>query len=431
MSWSIRNFLATHNLLAVSANRREAAMNTEQELDTVFLADASTVLNYQALKVPNREELTGKEEPDRIHDLGGKVAGMLSFFRAQPQHLAFLLAYGLGEAVSAPVGASGYRHSITPLSGEVDECRSNPSFTAAMRFGRQVLKKRFASCFIDQVRLELARDGWAKATGSVRGSGKVSHNTQVEEVSAAWNATSLSLSANGVEGATAAERLSNVQAVKALNPTTQAWEDVSYQAVSEAAPAVISITPPGTGGQLTSYRVSYLPRESGWMVFPSRVEEPPLKVSQVEVFLGGRWDGAGFLGGHRLAAQVRRLTWTLRNHLTPESVPGAGAAYANRAFRAGREQKLELDRDFRDFLMAQHLLDNDYLAFYLKASGPEFETGLKYQVELVFPRVAVIAAPVKTAQRRLAEDVELTVLEDDNFGSVIAYVQNKVSSYAA
>ncbi len=237
MPWSIRNFLATHNLLAVSANLREPAMNTEQELDTVFLADVSTILNYQAIKFPNREELTGKEEPDRVHDLRGKVAGTLSFSRAQPQHLAFLLAYGLGEAASVAVGAGGYRHTVTPRSGEVDECRSNPSFTAAMRFGRQVLKRRFASCFIEQVRLELARDGWAKAAGSVRGSGKVSDNSQLEEVGAAWNAPNLALAANGVEGATATERLSNVQGIRALNPATQAWEDVSYQAVSGAAPA--------------------------------------------------------------------------------------------------------------------------------------------------------------------------------------------------
>ncbi|MBM4293369.1 MAG: hypothetical protein FJ126_00475 [Deltaproteobacteria bacterium] len=429
MPWSIRNFLATHNLLAVSANCREAAMNTEQELDTVFLADAGTILNYQALKFPNREELTGKEEPDRVHDLGGVVAGTLSFSRAQPQHLAFLLAYGLGEAASTPVGAGGYRHTITPRSGEVDECRSNPSFTAAMRFGRQVLKRRFASCFIEQVRLELGRDGWAKAMGSVGGSGKVDDNTRVEEVGAAFNAPSLTLAANGVEGGTAAERLSNVQALKVLHPATQAWEDVSYQAVSGAEPAVIGITPPGAGGDLTTYRIYYLPRESGWMAFPDRVEEPPLKVSQVEVYLGGRWDGAQFLGGHRLAAQVRRLTWTLKNNLALESVPGAGGSYANRAFRRGREQKLEVDRDFRDFLMGQHLHDNDYLSFYLKAMGPEFEPGLNYQVELIFPRVAVMAAPVKAAQRRLAENVELAVLEDDEYDSVIAYVQNKVSSY--
>ena len=203
MTRSIRNFLATHNLLAVSARQQEVAMNTEQALDTTLLVDLNTVLNYQALKNPNREELTGKEEADRLHDFGGKVVGALAFSRAQPQHFAFLLGYGLGEVETNPAGATGYRHTIRPRSGEVDVARSNPSFTAAMRFGRQVLKRRFASCFIDQIRMDFARDGWAKLNGTVKGSGKVVDNTQVEAVAAADNATSLTLAVNGVAGETA------------------------------------------------------------------------------------------------------------------------------------------------------------------------------------------------------------------------------------
>ena len=166
------------------------------------------------------------------------------------------------------------------------------------------------------------------------------------------------------------------------------------------------------------------------MAFPDRVEEPPLKVSQLIVNLGGRWNGSSFTGGHTLAAELRRLTWNFHNHLTPERTPGGGN-YANRAFRTGREQKLKFDRDFRDFLMAQSLKDTDYFGIYLKAMGPEFETGVSYQAELIFPRVAVSAAPVRVAQRRLAEELEFAVLEDDTYGSVIALVQNQVSGYAA
>ncbi len=166
------------------------------------------------------------------------------------------------------------------------------------------------------------------------------------------------------------------------------------------------------------------------MAFPARVEEPPLKVSQVTVTLGGRWDGTNFQGGQPLAGELKRLVWQFSNQLTPERTPGGGADYANRAFLNGREQKLTLDRDFRDFLLHQHLRDGDYLAIYLKAQGPEFAPGLHYQVELIFPKVAVVAAPVKTAQRRLAEEVEFAVLEDDTYGSVIAYVKNRVAGYA-
>jgi hypothetical protein len=430
MPRSIRNFLATHNLLAVSANHQETAINSEQELDTLMLADLNSVLNYRALKVPNREELTGKEEADRLHDLGGSVGGTLTFTRAQPQHFAFLLAYCLGQAETEAL-ESGFRHVIRPRSGEVDVSRSNPSFTAAMRFGRQVLKRRFASCFIDQVRAEFPKDGWAKISGTVKGTGKVSDNTQVEEITAAFNAAGLTLAASGVAGESAAERLSNIQAVQVLNPGTLAWNEVTYSAVSGAIPAVITIIPPGSVGTSTTFRVYYLPPESGWMVPPPRVEEPPLKVSRVQVNLGGRWDGNAILGGHQLAGELRRLSWTYDNHLTPERTPGAGVDYANRAFRAGREQKLEFDRDFRDFLLAQHLKDNDALTIQLLAQGPEFEPGLSYQVELIFPRVGVLAAPVKVAQRRLAEEVEFAVLEDDDYGSVVVRVQNMVSGYAA
>jgi hypothetical protein len=216
-----------------------------------------------------------------------------------------------------------------------------------------------------------------------------------------------------------------------LNPATQVWEEVTYQAVSAAVPGVIDLTPPGGSGTLTTYRVYYVPGESGWMNLPSRVEEPPLKVGQLEVTLGGRWDGAAFNGGYPLTTELRGVTWTLKNHLTTESTPGAGGDYANRAFRTGREQSLKFDRDFRDFILAQNLKDNDTLGVYIKATGPEFEPGVRYQVELVFPRVAVLATAVKVYQRRLGEEVEFAILEDDTYGSVAAYVQNQVSGYAA
>jgi hypothetical protein len=194
---------------------------------------------------------------------------------------------------------------------------------------------------------------------------------------------------------------------------------------------VIEITPPGASGELTTYRVYYVPRESDWMDLPPRVEESPLKVSQLAVTLGGRWDGTNFYGGYPLTTELRGVTWTMKNNLKTESTPGAGGNYANRAFRTGREQSLKFDRDFRDFLLTQNLKDNDTLGVYLKAAGPEFAPGLRYQVELVFPKVAVLGTTVKVYQRRLGEEVEFAVLEDDAYGSVVAYVQNQVSSYAA
>ena len=266
----------------------------------------------------------------------------------------------------------------------------------------------------------------------MKGSGKVVDNTQVEEVAAADNATSLTLAANGVAGETPAERLSNVQAVQVLNPATQAWEEVAYQAVSAAVPGVIDITCAGRkrGADhlpgLLSARRERLDEPAG----PGGGAPPEGEPVGSDP---GRAAGTApaFSGGYPLTTELRGVTWTMKNNLTPESTPGAGGNYANRAFRTGREQSLKFDRDFRDFLLAQNLKDNDTLGICLKATGPEFEPGVNYQVELVFPRVSVLATTVKVYQRRLGEEVEFAVLEDDTYGSVVAYVQNQVSSYAA
>ena len=172
----------------------------------------------------------------------------------------------------------------------------------------------------------------------------------MEEISAAYNAAGLSLAARAWPGESDAERLSNVQAVQVLNPATQAWDEVGLQpGVRRRYPGGVSLSPPGRRWHARAYRVYYLPGESDWTDFPARVEEPPLKVSQVEVDLGGRWDGSAFYGGHQLAAELRGVTFSLKNNLSPETTPGAGTGYANRAFRYGREQSLKFDRDFRDF----------------------------------------------------------------------------------
>ena len=100
----MRSWRATHNLLAVSANKKETAINKEQTLDTSLLVAMNDVINLEPRRESNAEELTGKEEPDTIYDLGGLSVGSLNFEKAQPQHFAFLLAYGLGVASPAAAG---------------------------------------------------------------------------------------------------------------------------------------------------------------------------------------------------------------------------------------------------------------------------------------------------------------------------------------
>lgn len=424
-----RSYMATHNLIAVSAYAKEAAINTEQTLDLTLLAALSDVPNLEYRRESNENEATGKEEPDTLYDLGATSSLSLTFDKAQPQHFAFLCAYGLG-AISTTAAGTGYQHTITPIDGDLDEDRSLPSFTTAARYGKTVLKRRFASMFVDSLTATFARDAWVKISASCRGTGKRTDNITEETVVAAKNATSLTLAANAVQGSTAAERLQNVQRIRA-ELSSGVWTEVVYSAVSADTPAVITIAAPGATADTVNYRILYIPAESGWMTFPSRVNETPLRVSQMTLKVGGAWTGTAFSGGRELQAELKSLEWTLSNNLEVQFVPGAGGQYASRAMRGGRSQRIKLDREFREFIMQQHMEANDTLGLYVLAEGAVYDSPHKYQVELIFPRVAVMSAPISVDGKRLGEAGDLQVLEDDTYGSVIVKVKNLQAAYAA
>jgi hypothetical protein len=425
----MRSYQATHNLIGVSAGAKETAINTEQTLDTTMLCGLSDIINLDYRRESNGDEATGYEEPDALYDLGALANATLNFDKAQPQHFAFLAAFALGQITSVALG-DGYKHTITPIDGDLDSNRSVPTFTAAQRYGKTVLKRRFASMAVDALTATFARDSWSKASGAIKGTGKKTDNVVEETITAFIDATSLTLAANGVEGADAAARLANVQRVR-VELTTGVWTDVAYSAVSGATPAVITITAPGGTHTEKTFKVLHIPTESGWMTFPARVTEDPLRVSQMTVIAGGTWGGAAFTGGRELQAELKQVEWSFNNNLKVEFVMGADGAYAGRSIREGRAQKIKLNREFREFILQQHMEDNDTLGIYIKAEGELYDATYKYQVEIIFPKVAVLASPISVDGKRLAEAGDLQVLEDETYGSVIVIVQNKVAAYAA
>jgi len=509
----MRSFIAKHNQLAVSAENAETAINTEQTLDTGMLVDLDSMFALERRRESNVDEATGKEEPDTIYDLGQLASMEMSFTKGQPQHVAFLAAYALG-AISSNNAGNGFEHTITPIEGDLDVSRSNPSFTAAMRYGKHLLKRRFSGCFVDSLTLSLKKDSWMSVKGSIKATGKQTTNMTDEVVTAAYNATALTLAANGVVGTTAQERLDNVHAIKVQVPTTEEWVDVAYSVVSSATPAVITITAPGAAGTSTSYKVIYNAAEvtgpilalslnaaglnyleddvltitqSGaangtatvtgiggngevtgidlttpgngyavadglattggnganatvdidellysWCSFPNRISESPLRVTDFVVNIGGKWDGSAITGGHNMSYEVKGIEWSFANNLSPEFTPGAGSgAYANRALRTGRVQKITIDRDFRDYILGQMIDDNEDIVIHAIAEGAEFDTGHNYTVELIFPKVRLMDTPYSIEDGRLVEKGDFLVMEDDTYGSVVVLVKNLVSTYAA
>lgn len=420
----MRNYLADYDLLAVSANLKETALNTEQTLDTSLLVAKSNILQLEPRREDNKDELTGKEEPDTIYDLGALSNGSLDFEKAQAQHFALAYAYGLGVSAPSAYG-TGYKHLITPASS-IDL----PSMTAAMRLGQTIMKRRLASMLVDTVKSSFAKDSWAKCNIGLKGTGKFTDNMTKETVNAAYNSVSLTLAANAVQGGDAATRLDNVHMIRVKVPTTNEWKEVTYSAVSAATPAVITISAPGGAATLTDYEILYVPTEAAWCTFPSRVSEPPLRVTDLVVKIGGKWDGSAFQGGRTLAAEIESIEHQLSNQMLVEYRVGGTGSYANYAMRQGRQQTLTLNRQARDFILQQKIKDNEYFGVYMKATGAEFETGKNYAVELVFPRCAVLKAPLSVNGKVLAEAGDMTVLQDDTYGSVRVEVANKVSGYA-
>ena len=421
------NNRANLNLLAVSSSAKETAINTPQTLDTSLLVEASDYINLDVRRESNANEANGREEADVLYDNGATASGALNFSKLQPHQVAFLLAFGLGTVATEAAG-TGYKHTITPISGDVDGQRSNPSFTAAQRIGQTINKRRFASCFVDSLSITFAKDDWVKASGQVKATGLYTDTVIEEDVTAMDNATTLNLS-QAVAGATAQQRLDSVQVVRAVSGGGYKFAAVS--AVSAATPAVLTISSLGGAGTSTTYKVLYTPADPAWATFPARVTETPMRVSQACLYLGGTWDGTAFVGGKAVGAEIESCEYSLANNLQVQFALCAGGAYAGIAFRDGRSQSIKLSQEMRTMLLQTYMANTEYFGLHILCEGAEFDTGHNYTLELIFPRVAVLSAPLSTSGKKVAEAGDLQVLEDGTYGSVIAIVKNKVASYAA
>ena len=424
----MRSAKANKDQIAVSAYTAETAINTEQTLDLGMGCAVGDIINADPRREDNANELTGKEEADVIYDNGQLASMNMNFEKAQPQHYAFLLAYGLGSVVSAAAG-TGYQHTITPIDGEVDVDRSLPSFTIGQRLGETIAFERLASFFVNSLTCSFAKDAWCKASAQLVGTGKVDRNVTEESITAAENATELTLATEAVAGSTAAERLDAIHQIRA-ELATGVWTEVTATAVSDATPAVITITAPGTGTDDVTYKVLYAKEAETWETFPARVTETPLRVSQITFTLGGKWSGSAFAGGREMGSEIESVEYNLNNNGAVEFGFGAGGSYGSRYYREGRTQTLKLTREMREYILQNYKAQNEYIGAHILAEGDVFDGAHKYTVELIFPRLGVLSAPISANGKRLAEAGDLQVLEDDTYGSVIARVKNLAATYA-
>jgi hypothetical protein len=420
---------ASLNVVAISANNRETDLNTEQTLDTALLVGDGDLIQFEPLRETDEGLATGKEEASIVYNRGGTASWAPSFERAQPQHFAFLLAYGLGS-VSTVAAGTGKEHTITPLTGRLDGSRDLPTLTAGQRLGKSITKQRFASLAVDSISEKYARNEWCQISGQLKGTGKMTSNIVEETVNAADNVTQLTLAANGVEGADAATRLDNVHRIM-VELSAGVWTEVDYSAVSSATPAVIDITAPGATATVVNYKILYVATESGWMTLPAMISETPLHIAQCDLTIGGAWDGSAFQGGRKMNVELNSLEINTANNLQVDFVPGVSDLYAGSITRDRRVQTITLNREARDYILQHYLHGNETFGIHLLAQGAEYEAGHNYQVERIFPKVGILKAPLSVNGKKLAEAGDLIVLDGGTYPTSIARIKNKQVGYAA
>ncbi|MCK9254087.1 MAG: hypothetical protein M0P55_15160, partial [Clostridiales bacterium] len=175
----------------------------------------------------------------------------------------------------------------------------------------------------------------------------------------------------------------------------------------------------------------YVPTEAAWATFPARITETPLRVSQACLYVGGGWSGTAFVGGQAMGSVLNSFEYQLNNNMDIKFSLCAGGEYAGRAWRGGRNQVLKLNRQTRDYLLQNYMLQNENLGVRLLCEGAEYEAGHKYTLEMIFPRAGILTAPLSSDNGLVAEAGDLQVLEDDTYGSVIVRVKNLVETFAA
>lgn len=423
----MRSSNATHNLLAVSAQLAETAVNTPQTLDTSLICGLDNIVKLDPRRETDADEANGREEAGHIYNRGNTSSLSLTFEKMMAQHAGIFLAYGLGQCATVPQG-TGYLHTITPREDPFDYDRDLLGMTVGQQLAR-VAKRRFSSMSVDSVEINYARDQFAKLTCSLKGTGHFDSSVTSEVVAAPGNSTSISLAAAKVAGATDAERLDAVHQVY-VELESGVRTEVNVTAVSSASPAVLTIDAPGGDASVVNYTVIYAPEETAWMAFPPTIDESPLLVCGLNVVIGGTWNGSAFVGGRDISSEISEVSYSLENGASISFAPGGCTDHANVVTRSPRKQVVKLNREMRDYIMQMYLENNEYIGIELDLIGAEYATGENFQMKTVIPRLGVLDAPVSVKDKKLAEAGDLLVLDGGVYPSVIHTVRNQVSGYA-
>jgi hypothetical protein len=422
----MRDYSSTHNCCAVSF-LAEAEINEAQALDALMVSKITDVPNIETHRGTNEDEKNGTEEPTEVFETTTRLEMPMTFERAQAQHFAFLLAFGLGAVQTDVIHPSGvYLHNIRPINGEYDKVRSNPSFSLMARVGETVTQDVFASVFVDSVTAKFEKDKHVSLSSKLIGTGCRNQGYEKREYSYTGDTTEL------YAGSIRGNNVDNIHSVDVL--IDGAWMPVEVESVASGN-IVIRKRDDLVAEETYTFRVVYLP-ENSFIMPTAPIFETPLFVSDITVHVGGKWNGDQFVGGRSLDADLESISYDLENNLsfetgfgsTFEQPTGETYTHANRVYRERRSQRITIEKKFKDMIMQAQHIANDNISLHIKAMGKEFYGNEAYIVEMIFPKLGFSSGTIGVDDRKNIESFEMVVLEDSG-DSVIVRVKNAVEKY--
>jgi hypothetical protein len=164
------------------------------------------------------------------------------------------------------------------------------------------------------------------------------------------------------------------------------------------------------------------------------VDESPLKLVEARVVADGYYNGAGLVGGEIVSADVLGFSITGSNNLAIKQAPdGSGARHAAQSLRGGRQLTVKLSEKLKNSVRQWQLdhAETERLAVALSLRGAEIDPGggVFFGAELIFPCCGILAAPIATHDKFLAQDGDLIVLDDGTSGGMIIHCYNRQTGY--
>lgn len=180
--------------IVVSVLKQETAINTPNLLNSTtsrsWRVDTGSLANLTYGRETNADEITGKEEPTRMDVRGDTSTATLNVPKLNASTLAAMLRFHYGTGTDSAEG-SGYKHITLPKEGS-----NMPYLTLGCQYGG-IEKVRYASMVGNTLTLTAEtgenQDNWINASEELIGTGKFDSNIIEEDVTAAYNATKLTL----------------------------------------------------------------------------------------------------------------------------------------------------------------------------------------------------------------------------------------------